>query len=73
MIFSAKKSSDSRILLTCVVVAKKILTCYKIKFFVSASLIVISTYSNLSITLRKSMSGCRIDDESDVLFFIAYF
>ena len=42
-------------------------------FFVSSNFIVISACSNLSTSFLKSISGSRIEDGSDALFFIAIF
>ena len=41
------------------------------KFSVSSNFIVISTSSSLSTSFLKSISGSRIKDGCDALFFIA--
>ena len=43
------------------------------KFTVSSNFIVVSACFSLSINFRKPISGCRIDDECDALFFNAIF
>ena len=42
-------------------------------FSVSSIFIVISACSNLSTSFWKSISGSRIEDICDALFFIAFF
>ena len=42
-------------------------------FSVSSTFIVISACSSLSTSFRKSISGSRIEDGCDGLFFIAIF
>ena len=60
-------------LFICEVVAWMLLIYCNFKFSVSSNFIVISACSSLSPSFRKSISGSRIEDGYDGLFFIAFF
>ena len=68
MTFSAKPLSESWMLFICEVVVWMFFTYFDFKFSVPSNFIVISASSNLSMSLRKSMSDFRIDDGYDTLF-----
>ena len=60
-------------LFICEVVVPMLFTYSNFKFSVSYNFIVISACSNFSTSFRKSISGSRIEDGCDALFFIAIF
>ena len=62
VIFSDRSTSDSCILLICVVCVSIRLTYCNFKFSVSSSFILISACSNLSTSFPKSRSGSRIEE-----------
>ena len=73
VIFSVRSTSESCMLIICVVFVSILFTYCSLKFSVSSSLIVISACSDLSTSFLKSKSGSRIDEGCDALFFIAIF